>query len=126
MPDNLREIAAFIPWLCVSAILMYKQAWLPGVLCLLSGVTYPVLLILGLRIEYLGLVPIIADAFLIAALGFWGLAIHSHTYRDRDRISSDGAVVAVGMAKSSGSIITGKGMHHALAGGYSEIKAANE
>lgn len=102
LPDSLRELAAFIPWLCVAAILMYKGVWVPGVLCLLSGVTYPVLLTLGLRIEYLGLVPIVADAFLIAALGFWGLAIYSHTHRDRGRVGHNGLYAAQVMAESEG------------------------
>ena len=116
LPDHARELAAFTPWLCVAYILMYKGAWLPGVLCLLSGATYPVLLTLGLRIEYLGLAPIIADAFLIAALGLWGLAIYSHTSDNRDRVDHDGASVAVGMAES-------KGLRHANYWGGAKMKA---
>lgn len=65
---NVHELAAFPLWLCVAVFLMYKGAWLAGALCLLSGATYPALLVVGARIEYLGLSPIIADAFLIAAI----------------------------------------------------------
>lgn len=123
MPEQARELAAFIPWLCVAATLMYNKAWLPGVLCLLSGATYPVLLTLGLRIEYLGLVSIVADTFLIAALGFWGLAIYSHTHRDRDRVGYNGLYAAQIMAKSEGLRLADAGVgtsdqtgHEALAG----------
>lgn len=116
LPDNMRELAAFIPWLCVAAILMYKKAWVPGALCLLSGVTYPVLLTLGLRIEYLGMVPIVADAFLIAALGFWGLAIYSHTHRDRGRVGNNGLHAAQVMAE-------GAGVYSSNTWGVAEIKA---
>jgi hypothetical protein len=69
-----------------------------------------------MRIEYLGMAPIIADAFLIAALGFWGLAAYSHTNRNSDRINGDRLRPAQVMAQ-------GSGMHLALARGRAEIKA---
>ena len=100
LPEQARELAAFIPWLCVAAILMYKEAWVPGALCLLSGVTYPTLLVLGARIEYLGLSPAIADAFLVSAIvaGWWGMVEHSNSGSNRDRLDDDGASFAMGMA----------------------------
>lgn len=116
LPEGWKELAAFAPWLCVAMLLGYKGAWVPAVLCLLSGATYPALLTLGLRIDYLGLVPIVADAFLIAALGFWGLAIYSHTHRDRDRVGDNGVYAAEVVAQ-------GSGVYHAAAWGRSEIKA---
>lgn len=95
-----RELAAYTVWLCVAMSLMYKGAWVPGALCLLSGVTYPTLLVLGVRIEYLGLAPIIADAFLIAAIfvGWLGMGEYSNTPSNRVRLVADNQGVAVGMA----------------------------
>lgn len=96
----MRELSAYTVWLCVAVALMYKGAWVPGALCLLSGVTYPTLLVLGVRIEYLGLAPIIADAFLIAAIisGWRGMAQHSNSGADRVRLVDNGAGAALGMA----------------------------
>ena len=96
----LREVSAHILWLCVAILLMYKGAWVPGALCLLSGVTYPTLLVLGVRIEYLGMSPIIADAFLIAAMlaGWLGMAQYSNSGANRARMAGDGQGFAVGLA----------------------------
>jgi hypothetical protein len=104
LPDYMRELAAFIPWLCVAILLMYKGAWVPGVLCLLSGATYPTLLVVGLRIEYLGLVPIIADAFLIAAIfaAGLGMAQYSNTGHNRARMDGNGMASAQVMAARQG------------------------
>jgi len=123
LPNNWRELTAFILWLCVARILMYNKIWAPGALCLLSGAMYPAMLPLGFNIEYLGLVSILADAFLLAALGFWGLAIYSHTHSNRDRVDRDGALVAVGMAKGCTAIRADESMYLAPVGGYSEMKA---
>lgn len=97
---SLVELAAYALWLCVAMLLMYNGAWVPGALCLLSGVTYPTLLVLGVRIEYLGLSPIIADAFLVSAIlaGWWGMVEHSNSGSNRDRLDVDGAPFALGMA----------------------------
>jgi len=102
LPEAARELAAFIPWLCVAMALMYKGEWVPGALCLLSGATYPTLLVVGLHIEYLGLVPIIADAFLIAALAATGLGM-AQRFDPRDnraRMVANGEAAAMGMAEN--------------------------
>jgi len=96
----LHEVASYTVWLCIAVALMYKGAWLPGAFCLLSGVTYPTLLVLGVRIEYLGLTPIIADALLIAAIftGWAGMVGNRNSGADRARMVSDDKNLAVGMA----------------------------
>lgn len=96
----MRELAAYTVWLCVAVALMYKGAWVSGALCLLSGVTYPTLLVLGVRIEYLGLAPIIADAFLIAAIfsGWHGMAQRSNPGANRAGLVVNCASHAAGMA----------------------------
>ena len=103
-PEALLELAAFIPWLCVAIYLMYKGAWVPGALCLLSGATYPTFLVVGLRIEYMGLVPIIADAFLIAALFASGVGMgqHSNSRNNRVRMDDNGLASAQGLAARQG------------------------
>ena len=95
-----RELAAYTVWLCAAIALMYKGAWVPGALCLLSGVTYPTFLVLGVRFEYLGLSPIIADSFLLLALGaVWlGMVGRSNSGLYRGRMAGNGQGFAVGMA----------------------------
>lgn len=96
----VREVAAYILWLSISVLLMYNGAWVAGALCLLSGVTYPTFLVLGVRIEYIGLTPIVADAFLIAAIfsGWIGIIQYSNTTGNRARVVGDGKDFAMGVA----------------------------
>lgn len=73
------EVASCTLWLCCAAILCYKGAWVTGFFFALSGATYPALLIIGFRMEYMGLSPIIAAIFGLLALvgiggGIYGLA----------------------------------------------------
>lgn len=100
LDKNIQPLVAFYLWLFVAIALMYKGAWVPGALCLLSGVTYPTLLALGVRIEYLGLSPIIADAFLLSAFftGWLGMVERFNTSGDSAGMASDRSGFAVGMA----------------------------
>lgn len=80
-PDGWREVATCTLWLCLAALMMYHDGWVPGFFYGLSGLTYAALLPLGFRIEYLGLAPILAEGFAIAALlsiggGIYGVAYH--------------------------------------------------
>ncbi len=63
-----QQVTACAVWLSVAALLSYKGLWLPSILCATSGIAYPALMLVGLRIEYLGLVAIVADVLLLAAL----------------------------------------------------------
>lgn len=100
-PDGWREVATCTLWLCLAAVMMYHGGWVPGFFYGLSGLTYAALLPLGFRIEYLGLAPVIAEGFAIAALlsiggGIYGLAHHPGGDSDRsvDRLASAAAGVA--------------------------------
>ena len=71
-------------WLSCAAFLCYKGAWVPGFFYALSGMTYSALIMVGVRIEYMGLSPIIAAIFGLLALigmgsGILGLALGSNT-----------------------------------------------
>lgn len=73
VPTPFIEVAGCTLWLICAAILCYKQAWVPGFFFALSGLTYPVLLVFGFRIEYMGTAPIIAAIFgMLALLGVGG------------------------------------------------------
>ena len=81
--------------------MMYKGAWVPGFLFVLSAMTYPMFLTFGVRIEYMGPLPIFADFFAALALisvagGLYGMATNSagDTSRLVDRLASN----ALGMA----------------------------
>ena len=113
------ELAAFPLWLCIASLLMYKGAWVPGVLCLLSGATYPTLLVLGARIEYLGISPILADAFLISAIfaGWWGMGQRGDSHDYCSGLADHRVNIAVGMAAREARHVGG-------AWGVSEVKAS--
>lgn len=90
LPSGWHEVAGCTLWLCVAAAMMCFKGWVPGFFYALSGLTYPVMLIFGFRIEYLGLSPIIAEVFALLALlsiggGIAGLARHNHAAGDPDR-----------------------------------------
>lgn len=67
--DPVQEHAAFLVWAVAAIVLIYNlKAWLPGVCYLLSGATYPVFVLFGFPIEYIGLAPIVAEMFALFAL----------------------------------------------------------
>lgn len=103
LPSQWHEVAGCTLWLCVAAAMMYFKGWVPGFFYALSGLTYPVMLLFGFRIEYLGLSPIIAEVFALLALlsiggGIAGYARHNHAGGYPDRPVSWVASFAVGMA----------------------------
>jgi len=82
-PASLIEVAGCTLWLVFAFLLCYKGAWVPGFFYTLSGLTYPALLLVGFRIEYMGLSPIIAAVFGLLALagmggGIFAMAIGPH------------------------------------------------
>ena len=100
-PQGYHEVIASSLWLCIGGLMMYKGAWVPGFLFVLSAMTYPVFLTFGLRIEYMGLLPIFADFFAALALisiagGLYGMA--TDPPRDTDRLVDRLASNALGMA----------------------------
>lgn len=82
------EVSICALWLSISATLVYRGSMVPALFLTLSALTYPVFLLFGFRLEYMGLVPIVADGFAIFALlsiggGIVGLA--AHTDHDNSR-----------------------------------------
>jgi len=65
---SLHEVAICSLWLIVASGMMYQGAWIPGFFFTLSALTYPLLLPVGFRIEYMSLMPIMADIFAVLAL----------------------------------------------------------
>ena len=67
--DPVQEHAAFFVWFVVFLVLSVRlRAYIPGFAYLMSGSVYPVMAWFGFPIEYLGLAPIIAELFAMAAL----------------------------------------------------------
>ena len=102
-PAHFVEPAICTLWLIISAFLLYINHAVPALFFALSALTYPVLLLLGFRVEYMGLMPFVADAFAVVALltiggGIYGI---SHTNMDRSRSLDRGEVGSVRVAESS-------------------------
>ena len=79
MPVTLHEIGICAAWLGAATIMLSLKAWLPGFFYILSGLTYPAFLTFGVRIEYMGMSPIVAEVFALCALvsvggGLYGLS----------------------------------------------------
>lgn len=66
--DPVQEHAAFLIWVVAASALAAIRAWVPALAYFCSGATYPVMQLFGFPIEYLGLAPIIAELFAMAAL----------------------------------------------------------
>jgi hypothetical protein len=106
VPDWLHEIAGCTLWLCIAMAMGYKGGAVPGLLYAASALTYPVLLTFGYRMEYMGLSPIIAEAFAVCALlwiggGIGGVVISANRdmlgFMDRPH----GAAVSMAEGKAS-------------------------
>lgn len=98
--------ALFLVWASVAGYLAHREAWIPCIAFLLSGSVYPVGFLLGLRIEYLGLLPLSADILAVLALIIMtgGMHVRSSNFdtaddRGRRDLLAD---LAVGMAQSEG------------------------
>ena len=108
-PHDFVEVSICTLWLIIAAALLYTNHAVAALFFALSALTYPVLLIFGFRVAYMGLMPFIADAFAIAALLTIGGGIYgvSHSSFDRsgllDRGEADSARVAQGRADYRGS-----------------------
>lgn len=100
------EILVCAVWLCVSGLMMYAKAWVPGALYALSAMTYPAFVVFGLHIGWLSLPNIIAEVFAILALVFIGGSIGGtflrprpgrHRHRSDSRLASH----SLGMAPNN-------------------------
>lgn len=84
--DAYQEIVACALWLFIAAGMVKIGGAIPGFFFALSALVYPALFIVGFRIEYMGLIAVLADGFAILALlsiggGYLGMA---HYSPDRD------------------------------------------
>ncbi len=106
LEPEVREVAAFLVWAFVAIQLYRVKAWVPCVAYLCSGVVYPMLLIFGFQIVYLGIAPIIAELFALAALISMGGGLYERSISmgdgvgSRRRFGSVLSVVSLGVAKS--------------------------
>lgn len=67
------EVTGCAWWLVICFCLASFGGYLPALLYAASALTYPVMLLFGFRMEYMGLSPIIAEVFaLLALLGIGG------------------------------------------------------
>lgn len=104
MPNSLHEVAICAAWLGAAAIMLFLKAWLPGFFYILSGLTYPVFLTFNVRIEYMGISPIVAEAFAILALisvggGLYGISVTDSPSRsDSDGMLDRLTSYSLGMA----------------------------
>lgn len=105
LSPEVHEVAACLVWLVV-AIILGSIGWpRVAVAFALSGLVYPAMLLMGERIVYLGLSPILAEAFAIAGLigmggGLYGMASLHHAADNRSGILSRGAGDPVALAQN--------------------------
>lgn len=81
-PDGWLEVASCTLWLCFCIVMAYLGGGVPAFFYTLSAITYPIFLIFGVRISYMGLSPIVAEVFALLALlsiggGLAGVVPHS-------------------------------------------------
>lgn len=84
LDPSVREIAAFSVWALVAIQLYRVRAWVPCLAYLCSGVVYPALLVFGFQIVYMGLAPVIAELFALAALISMGGGMYERTISTRN------------------------------------------
>ena len=68
----LRELIGGTWWIAIGGAMIYAGWKVSGFFAVLSGLTYPVLAMIGARIVYLGILPVVADAFIILAMATIG------------------------------------------------------
>lgn len=114
MPVVWEEIVSCTVWLGITALVYYQRTFLTAFLLGVSTLVYLPLLVVGFRIEYMGLLPIVSDLFLILAIGVSGGGIFGHysrSYRNSGGwlpfMASHQSCVAESQARASETI--GKG-----------------
>lgn len=103
LPTGFHEVTICALWLCICAIMVsLPEGKVPAFFWALSALTYPALMVFGVRIEWLGLSPIIAEMFAACAFiavggGLCGVVAFasSDTGRSGDRL----AFAAPGVAR---------------------------
>lgn len=101
LPASWHEVVSCTLWLLVAYFMMYNRAYAPGFFYALSGLCYPVFLLIGFPMEYMGLSLIFAECFAALALLSIGGGIYGVDYSPRSnrvRLLFGGAPTSVGMA----------------------------
>ena len=119
LPSAWHEVAACSLWLCVASLMVYNRAYVPGFFYALSGLCYPVFLLIGFPMEYMGVSLIFAEVFAACALigiggGIYGMDsfVSGRPDRPLHRTPNFGAGLA---PRQTGAF--------AASGGSSEMKA---
>ena len=88
-PDVALELGIGMIWI-VAVIFMFRAgAYVTGTLFLLSSMVYPVFLLMGYRLEYLGTMAILTEAFALLALTAIGGGFGTMVYHSGDSHSGD-------------------------------------
>lgn len=83
-PHGYVEVIGCASWLFFAAVMIHRGGEVPGFFYALSAMTYPVLLVFGFRLEYMGLSAFIAEFFAALALLSIGGGIHGMAHTPRD------------------------------------------
>lgn len=108
LPEVMNEVASCSVWMAITYAVFARRTYLPAFLLGISTMVYLPLLVLGFRIEHMGFLPIVSDAFLILAIGASGHDIFrkrrsytGHFTRRAFLLYSPESVVAQGSARLS-------------------------
>jgi hypothetical protein len=88
-PEAAHEVALCALWLCLAACLLYLGAKVPAFFVVCSAMAYPALMLIGLRIEWMGAAPIVAEVCMALAMLAMGGSIHGSADPRRD-LAPDG------------------------------------
>lgn len=106
-PQMVCEAVLCAFWLCLARVLFTLDAKVPAYFVACSAMTYPALMLVGLRIEWMGLSPIIAEVFMALAMlamggGIYGVADPDRDLAPADPAGSDGRTVVVAKVLARG------------------------
>lgn len=86
LPPIYHELASCTVWICVTIAVALHGRHLVALLLAFSAMAYLPLLVVGYRIEKMGILPITSDIFLILAIVACGFGFHrKHIHSDSDR-----------------------------------------
>lgn len=102
------EVASCTLWLIVAGLMMYNRAIVPGFFYALSGLCYPVFLLVGFPMQYMGVSLIFAECFAALALlsiggGIYGMAGNPDHNTSRPIYRATPASVGLAMRKAGDS-----------------------
>lgn len=87
---TIHALGSCTVWVAITALVAYNSGYITAFLLGISTIVYLPLLVVGYRIERMGLLPVVSDLFLILAILVCGGGIfgkHIDRYRDSRRPS---------------------------------------